>query len=55
MKSGLEKRAEDVRGRVEKLSLVAMATVFELVLFVLDSAIPKPIPWIKIGLANIVT
>ena len=55
MKSGSEKRAEDVRGRVEKLSLVAMATVFELVLFVLDSAIPKPIPWIKIGLANIVT
>ncbi len=55
MKSGLEERAENVRSRVEKLSLVALATVFELVLFVLDSAIPKPIPWIKIGLANIVT
>ena len=50
-----EQRAEDVRYRIEKLSLVAVATVFELVLFVLDSAIPKPIPWIKIGLANIVT
>ena len=55
MKSRSEERAEDVRVRVEKLSLVAVATVFELVLFVLDSAIPKPIPWIKIGLANIVT
>ncbi|MFC1544556.1 Gx transporter family protein [Gemmatimonadota bacterium] len=46
---------EEVRKRIERLSLIAAATVFELVLFVLDSAIPKPIPWIKIGLANIVT
>lgn len=46
---------EEVRARIERLSLIAAATVFELVLFVLDSAIPKPIPWIKIGLANIVT
>jgi uncharacterized membrane protein len=37
------------------LALVALATVFELVLFVLDSSIPKPVPWIKLGLANIVT
>lgn len=44
-----------VRRRTEGLSLVAMATVFELVLFVLDALIPKPVPWIKIGLANIVT
>jgi heptaprenyl diphosphate synthase len=44
-----------VRRRTEVLSLVAMATVFELVLFVLDAMIPKPIPWIKLGLANIVT
>ena len=47
--------AAEVRQRIEKLSLVATATVFELILFVLDSAIPKPIPWIKVGLANIVT
>ena len=46
---------EEVRARIESLSLIAAATVFELVLFVLDAAIPKPIPWIKIGLANIVT
>ncbi|MEA1996672.1 MAG: Gx transporter family protein [Gemmatimonadota bacterium] len=45
----------DVRRRIELLSLVAMATVFELVLFVLDAAFPKPVPWIKVGLANIVT
>ena len=44
-----------VRERIERLSLIAAATAFELVLFVLDAAIPKPIPWIKIGLANIVT
>ena len=44
-----------VRHRTESLSLVAMATVFELALFVLDALIPKPVPWIKIGLANIVT
>jgi len=44
-----------LRTRIEILSLVAMATVFELVLFVLDSALPKPVPWIKVGLANIVT
>ena len=44
-----------VRRRTEVLSLVAMATVFELVLFVLDALIPKPVPWIKLGLANIVT
>ncbi len=44
-----------VRRRIEALSLVAMATVFELVLFALDSAIPKPVPWMKVGLANIVT
>ena len=37
------------------LALVALATVFELVLFVMDSAIPKPVPWIKLGLANIIT
>jgi len=50
--------ARDIRGvrrRTEALSLVAMATVFELVLFVLDALIPKPVPWIKLGLANIVT
>jgi len=47
--------AAEVRRRIETLSLVATATVFELILFALDSAIPKPIPWIKVGLANIVT
>ncbi|MBW7998337.1 MAG: Gx transporter family protein [Candidatus Glassbacteria bacterium] len=47
--------AEEVRRRIERLSLIAAATVFEIILFTLDSAIPKPIPWIKIGLANIVT
>ncbi|MBN2289924.1 MAG: Gx transporter family protein [Candidatus Glassbacteria bacterium] len=45
----------EIRRRTEMLALVALATVFELVLFVLDSAIPKPVPWIKLGLANIVT
>ncbi len=45
----------EVRERIERLSLIAAATAFELVLFVLDSALPRPIPWIKIGLANIVT
>ena len=50
-----ELTGEAVRRRIENLSLVVMATVFELVLFVLDAALPKPIPWIKIGLANIVT
>ena len=44
-----------IRRRTEILALVALATVFELVLFVLDSAIPKPVPWIKLGLANIIT
>src|SRR4030042_1951578 len=39
-----------VRRRIERLSLIAMATVFELVLFVLDAAFPKPVPWIKVGL-----
>ncbi|OGF97658.1 MAG: hypothetical protein A3F83_08615 [Candidatus Glassbacteria bacterium RIFCSPLOWO2_12_FULL_58_11] len=55
MEASLTISPGEIRLRVEKLSLVAMATVFELVLFVLDSAIPKPIPWIKVGLANIVT
>jgi len=45
----------EIRRRTRMLSLAALATVFELVLFVLDSAIPKPVPWIKLGLANIIT
>lgn len=55
MQSPGERSTEEVRDRIERLSLIAAATVFEIVLFALDSAIPKPIPWIKIGLANIVT
>lgn len=51
----LSRNPNTVRRRTEMLSLVAMATVFELVLFVLDSAIPRPVPWIKMGLANVVT
>ena len=55
MRSHDERTPEEIRERIERLSLIAAATVFEIVLFALDSAIPKPIPWIKIGLANIVT
>ncbi|HUU26640.1 MAG TPA: Gx transporter family protein [archaeon] len=55
MKSETTVCAGAVRRRIERLSLIAMATVFELVLFVLDAAFPKPVPWIKVGLANIVT
>ena len=55
LQSGPQESCEQIRKRIEGLSLVALATAFELVLFVLDAMVPKPIPWIKVGLANIVT
>lgn len=43
------------KGRIQWLSRVAQLAGFGLVLFLFESSLPRPLPWIKPGLANIAT
>ena len=46
---------EAPRARIRRLVDLSLLTAASLVLFVFESVIPAPLPWVRLGLANVVT
>ncbi len=54
MPSSAESRAHP-RARIRRLVNLALLAAASLVLFLFESVIPAPLPWVRLGLANVMT
>lgn len=54
MRSSAEARAHP-RERIRRLVTLSLLTAASLVLFLFEALIPAPLPWVRLGLANVMT